>query len=86
MADCRKCQRTDIKCCFTCKKNAGKCNVLHHCGSDCPEHESIIKTNADKIRAMSDEELKVFLFDFLQNYSFETDIELDDWLQSEVEE
>jgi len=35
---------------------------------------------------MSDEELKVFLFDLLQNYSFETDIELDDWLQSEVEE
>ena len=61
MADCRKCQRTDIKCCFTCKKNSGKCNVLHHCGSDCSEHESRIKTNADKIRAMSDEELTEFL-------------------------
>ena len=61
MADCSKCLRTDIKCCFTCKKDADKCKVWHHCGSDCPEHESRIKTNADRIRAMNDEELAEFL-------------------------
>ena len=61
MADCSKCQRTDVKCCYTCKKNADKCEVWHKCGSDCPEHESRILTNADRIRAMSDEELTEFL-------------------------
>lgn len=61
MADCSKCTRTDVKCCFTCKKDADKCVVWHNCGSDCPAHESRIKTNADCVRAMSDEELAEFL-------------------------
>lgn len=61
MTDCSKCLRTDVKCCFTCKKDADKCKVWHHCGSDCPAHESRIKTNADRIRAMNDEELAEFI-------------------------
>ena len=61
MTDCSKCLRTDVKGCFTCKKDSDKCKVWHHCGSDCPEHESRIKTNADRIRAMRDEELAEFL-------------------------
>lgn len=67
MKDCGKCTRTDVKCCFTCKKNADKCSVWHHCGSDCPEHESRTKTNADRIRSMSDEELAEFLDDLTDN-------------------
>ena len=42
-------------------------------------------SNADKIRSMSDEELAKFLFDFLQSYSFCTDIEVYDWIKSEAE-
>jgi hypothetical protein len=61
MVDCSKCTRTDVKCCFTCKKDADKCKVWHHCGSDCSEHESRIHSNADRIRSMSDEELAEFL-------------------------
>lgn len=64
MADCSKCNRTDIKCCHTCKKNAEKCNVWHNCGSDCPKHEAKVITNADRIRSMSDEELAEFLLHF----------------------
>ena len=61
MADCSKCKRIDIKCCTTCKKDADKCGVLHHCGSDCPKHESRIITNADRIRSMTDAELAEFI-------------------------
>lgn len=61
MADCSKCNRTDIKCCHTCKKDAEKCNVWHNCGSDCPNFEAKVTTNADRIRSMSDEELAEFL-------------------------
>ena len=62
MADCSKCQRTDVKCCYTCQKDTDKCGVWHNCGSDCPEHEGGIKTNADRIRSMTDEELADFLY------------------------
>lgn len=61
MEDCSKCLRTDVKYCFTCKKDSDKCKVWHHCRSDFPEHESRIKTNADCIRSMSDEELAEFI-------------------------
>ena len=67
MADCSKCNRTDIKCCHTCKKDAEKCNVWHNCGSDCPNFEAKVITNADRIRSMSDEELAEFLDDLTDN-------------------
>ena len=67
MEDCSKCTRTDIKCCFTCKKDAEKCKVYHHCGSDCPKHEYRKITNADLIRSMSDEELAEFLDNLTDN-------------------
>lgn len=95
MTDCTKCLRTDVKCCFTCKKDADKCKVWHHCGSDCPEHESRIKTNADRIRSMSDEELAEFLCDISKCESgycpaYDTCMETEHgtmkkWLQSEAE-
>lgn len=89
MTDCSKCQRTDVKCCSTCKKDADKCKVWHCCGSDCREHESRIPTNADRIRAMSDEELAEFLDNnFCHRYCCgerEKQATLD-WLRSEVEQ
>lgn len=93
MADCSKCRRVDVKCCFTCKKDSDKCQVWHHCGSDCPEHESRIKTNADKIRSMNDEELADYLYKM--TLASLTVVEVDSreiaipkllkWLQSEAE-
>ena len=93
MADCSKCLRTDVKCCFTCKKDSDKCQVWHCCGSDCPEHESRIKTNADKIRSMNDEELADYLYKM--TLASLTVVEVDSreiaipkllkWLQSEAE-
>ena len=89
MADCSKCLRTDIKCCFTCKKDADKCKVWHHCGSDCPEHESRIKTNADRIRAMNDEELAEWLTKITDDAQLDArtkcNYQWDEWLQSEAE-
>lgn len=61
MADCNKCKRTDIKCCPTCARNPYTCNVWHHCGKDCEGYEPRIKSQADRIRAMSDEELAELL-------------------------
>lgn len=88
MTDCSKCLRTDVKCCFTCKKDADKCKVWHHCGSDCPAHESRIKTNADRIRAMSDEELADFIemkqFFALANNGTDGEEYTLNWLQSEA--
>ena len=83
MADCSKCRRVDVKCCFTCKKDSDKCQVWHHCGSDCPEHESRIKTNADKIRSMNDEECIV---SFGDAYVHDSKDSILDWLQSEAEQ
>ena len=97
--DCSKCKRADVKCCYTCKKDADKCKVYHKCGSDCPEHESRTKTNAQKIRSMTDEELAEFLrktiwnegsdlFDCYEigcdNVCWKCDMYLK-WLQSEAE-
>ena len=91
MADCSKCNRTDIKCCHTCRKDAEKCNVWHHCGSDCPEYEAKVITNADRIRSMTDEELAEFLCKVKADYQWITqDFPREDecgewviWLQSE---
>ena len=86
MADCSKCLRTDVKCCFTCKKDSDKCQVWHCCGSDCPEHESRIKTNADKIRSMNDEELAELFTKLAWNSEVQTTpLKYLDWLQSEAE-
>ena len=86
MEDCSKCTRTDIKCCFTCKKDVEKCKVYHHCGSDCPKHEYRKITNADLIRSMSDEELAEFLINFKNTFGeeYEGKISCLDWLQSEA--
>lgn len=99
--DCSKCKRTDVKCCYTCQKDADKCKVYHKCGSDCPEYESRIKTNADKIRSMNDEELAEILSELVlralhfycgteafENINFRRYVEIDmklEWLQSEAE-
>lgn len=98
MADCSKCNRTDVKCCNTCKKDAEKCNVWHNCGSDCTEHEAKAITNADRIRSMSDEELAEFLggidhtiddCEFIvkigDEWLHDSTADILDWLQSEVE-
>ena len=45
-----------------CKKSGSPCTFAKHCFE--PE-EPPIKTNADRIRAMSDEELAEFLSDFM---------------------
>lgn len=63
MGNCVKCKRIDIKCCITCAKDSSKCEVWHHCGQDCPEWQSGIMTNADRIRRMTDEELAEFIAD-----------------------
>lgn len=86
MEDCSKCKRTDIKCCFTCKTDAEKCKVYHHCGSDCPKHEYRKITNADKIRSMSDEELAELFAKLAWNSEVQTTpLKYLDWLQSEAE-
>ena len=58
MNPCAKCKRPmELKCCHNCKKDASKCDVWHICGQDCKEWEKQIPTNADRIRAMTDDEL-----------------------------
>ena len=65
MNPCDKCKRPmDLKCCHNCKKDAAECDVWHDCGKDCKEWEEPIQTNADRIRAMSDEELAKFIPDW----------------------
>ena len=65
MNKCETCKKKpfhpDKKCCFNCTKSNSKCEVWHECGKDCPEWDNAIKTNADRIRAMSDEELAVWI-------------------------
>ena len=68
MDKCEICKKKpfhpDKKCCFNCTKSNSKCEVWHECGKDCPEWDNAIKTNADRIRAMSDEELAKNLYRF----------------------
>lgn len=44
-----------------------------------------VGSNADCIRSMSFKELKEFLYDFAERYSFSTEDEVEEWLQSEAE-
>lgn len=58
MNPCEDCHRpVGVHCCHNCKKDANKCKEYHGCGS-CNAWEQGIFTKADRIRAMSDEELK----------------------------
>ena len=67
MARCESCMTNpvhpDKKCCFNCARVNTNCEVWHNCGEDCPGWDSKVKTNADRIRAMSDEELVKFIED-----------------------
>lgn len=61
MARCDDCMKKpfhpDKKCCFNCASVGTDCEVWHNCGEDCPGWKSKVVTNADRIRAMTDEEL-----------------------------
>ncbi len=90
MADCKDCNRTDIKCCPTCARNPYTCNVWHLCEKDCEGYEPRIKSQADRIRAMSDEELAEWLTkitdDAQRDAITKCDYQWGDWLKSEVKE
>lgn len=87
MAECRKCKRTDVKCCTTCERNSDECNVWHNCGEDCPKYIKGKQTNADRIRQMTDEELAKFLVNFKNTFGEEYEGEMSclEWLKEEVE-
>lgn len=65
MGRCDDCMKnpvhTDKKCCFNCARSGTDCEVWHNCGEDCPGWKSKVVTNADKIRAMTDEELAYWI-------------------------
>ena len=67
MARCETCMTNpvhpDKKCCFNCARVGTHCEVWHNCGEDCPGWDSKVVTNADRIRAMTDEELMKFIED-----------------------
>ena len=61
MYPCEDCHRPiGVHCCHNCKKDANKCGEYHGCGS-CNAWENGVHTNADRIRAMSDEELADYM-------------------------
>ena len=68
MARCETCMTNpvhpDKKCCFNCARVNTNCEVWHNCGEDCPGWDRKVVTNADRIRAMSDDELVDFLMQF----------------------
>lgn len=65
MARCDDCMKKpvhpDKKCCFNCARSGTDCEVWHNCGGDCPGWDKKVVTNADRIRAMTDEEMAEFL-------------------------
>ena len=65
MARCDDCMKNpvhpDKQCCFNCARSGTNCEVWHKCGEDCPGWEIKVVTNADKIRAMTDEELAYWI-------------------------
>ena len=65
MARCETCMTNpvhpDKKCCFNCARSGTNCEVWHNCGEDCPGWDRKVVTNADRIRAMTDEELAKFI-------------------------
>lgn len=67
MSICDACMKKPIhpdkKCCFNCVRGDADCGVWHHCGEDCPAWEGKVKTNTDRIRAMSDDDLARILYD-----------------------
>ena len=66
MGRCDDCMKNpvhpDKKCCFNCARVGPECEVWHNCGEDCTGWKSKVVTNAQKIRAMSDEELADFIY------------------------
>lgn len=67
MNPCEDCHRpVGVHCCHNCKKDANKCKEYHGCGS-CNAWEQGIFTNADRIRAMSDEELAKWLLEVMNH-------------------
>lgn len=68
MARCDDCMKKPIhpdkKCCFNCARSGTNCEVWHNCGEDCPGWDRKVVTNADRIRAMTDEELAKFIPDW----------------------
>lgn len=66
MNECGKCERpSGRKCCFSCRNDATKCEVWHHCGKDCPEWKP--RTNFDRIKAMSVDEMSTFICGIYDN-------------------
>lgn len=61
VSPCEYCDRTDLKCCITCGKDASNCDVMHNCGEDCSEYTPRIITNRDRIKNMSDDDLSFIL-------------------------
>lgn len=65
MGRCDDCMKNPIhpdkKCCFNCARSGANCEVWHNCGEDCPGWDRKVVTNADRIRAMTDEELAKFI-------------------------
>ena len=83
-----------MKLCKDCKNRGQKINcqfynTMSNFAERCPYFEKGRQTNADRIRAMSDEELAEFLVNVeTQGYhdqSVSGTLEMIDWLQSEVE-
>ena len=68
MGRCDDCMKKPIhpdkKCCFNCARSGANCEVWHNCGEDCPGWDRKVVTNADRIRAMTDEELAKFIPDW----------------------
>ena len=99
MGRCDDCMKNpvhpDKKCCFNCARVGPGCEVWHHCGEDCTGWKSKVVTNADKIRAMSDEEMCNWLFQrdctniaaFLEHGGMGVmdAVQLLDWLQQPAE-
>lgn len=96
MARCETCMTNpvhpDKKCCFNCARVGENCEVWHNCGEDCHGWESNVKTNADRIRAMSDRELAEIImcpYDFEMEICSKKDACIDccmDWLKQPAED
>ena len=93
MARCETCMTNpvhpDKKCCFNCAKSGTNCEVWHNCGEDCPGWDRKVVTNADRIRAMGDEELGIFLGEWADNpWAWKRDVEVEclAWLQQPAED
>lgn len=73
--------------CERCKhelKDGKKGSPCFDCGIEAKGYEP--KTNADRIRHMTDEELAEWLHYHYENYVFITESEVLEWLQAEVKE